>query len=169
MRCNQLKLPIETLSEPKFKVSVESKFMTPAGNFFLNCGICLVCTQKGLPGPFGWKKKAFGLCLPYRGSNKILCFRIWTVFGMLAQTCPWAQSNSVLSGVLREKLRSVFPRSHKLENWPDKADKYLQLQARGFLTNFLKFSNFLKITQVARTKSGNVGSSSKISHAFPPV
>ena len=34
MRRNQLKSPIETLSEPNFKVSVESKFVTPASNFF---------------------------------------------------------------------------------------------------------------------------------------
>ena len=73
MRRNQLKPPIETLSEPDFKVSVESKFMTPAG-IFLNRGICFVCTQEGLSGPFGWKLKAFGICLPYRGSTKLLCF-----------------------------------------------------------------------------------------------
>ena len=48
--------------------------MTPAGNF-LNCRICLVCTQEDLAGPFGWKMKAFGLCLPYSGSTKVLCFR----------------------------------------------------------------------------------------------
>ena len=34
VRRNQLKPPIDTLSEPNFKVSVESKFMTPAGNCF---------------------------------------------------------------------------------------------------------------------------------------
>ena len=33
--------------------------MTPAGNF-LKRGICLVCTQEGLLGPFRWKMKAFG-------------------------------------------------------------------------------------------------------------
>ena len=74
MRRNQLKPPIETLSEQNFKVSVESKFMTLLA-IFLNSGICLVCTQEGLPGPFGWKMKAFGLCLPHRGSTKLLCFR----------------------------------------------------------------------------------------------
>ena len=90
-------------------------------------------------------------------------------FGILAQTCLWAQSNSVLSGVLGGKMHITFAQSHKLEKWPDKADKYLQLQARDFLTNFLKFSIFLKIIQVARTKSGNVGSGSKCSHAVPRI
>ena len=41
--------------------------MTPAGNF-LNRGICLVCTQEGLLGPFRWKMKAFWVCLLYSGS-----------------------------------------------------------------------------------------------------
>ena len=90
-------------------------------------------------------------------------------FGILAQTCLWAQSNSVLSGVLGGKMHITFSQSHKLEKWPDKADKYLQLQARDFLTNFLKFSIFLKIIQVARTKSGNVGSGSKSSHVVPLI
>ena len=45
--------------------------MTTAGNF-LNRGICLVCTQEGLPGLFGWKMKAFGICLPYSGSTEVL-------------------------------------------------------------------------------------------------
>ena len=50
--------------------------MTPAGNFF-NRGICLVCTQEEFLGPFGWKMKAFGLCLPYSGSTEVLCFRFF--------------------------------------------------------------------------------------------
>ena len=50
--------------------------MTPAGNF-LNRGICLVCTQEEFLGPFGWKMKAFGLCLPYSGSTEVLCFRFF--------------------------------------------------------------------------------------------
>ena len=74
VRRRHLKLPMGALSGTNFEVSVESKFMTPAGNF-LNRGFCLVCTQEGLPGPFGWKRKAFGLCLPFRRSTKLLCFR----------------------------------------------------------------------------------------------
>ena len=74
MRRRHLKPPIGGLSVKNFKVSVESKFMTPAGNF-LTRRICLVRTQENLPDPFGWKMKAFGLCLPYIGSTKVLCFR----------------------------------------------------------------------------------------------
>ena len=66
-------------------------------------------------------------------------------------------------------MHSTFAQSRKFEKWLDKADKYLQLQARVFLTSFLKFSNFLKITPVARTKNGNVGSGSKCSHAVPRI
>ena len=41
--------------------------MTPAG-IFLNRGICLVCTQEELLGPFRWKMKAFWVRLLYSES-----------------------------------------------------------------------------------------------------
>ena len=63
---------------------VQSLWPLPA--IFLNRGICLVCTQEDLLGPFGWKMKAFGLCLPYSGSTEVLCFRFFvTVFRNFGQ------------------------------------------------------------------------------------
>ena len=67
--------------------------MTPAGNF-LNRGICLVCTQEEFLGPFGWKMKAFGLCLPYSGSTEVLCFRFFYGFPEIWPKCVSGHSQN---------------------------------------------------------------------------
>ena len=165
---NQLKPPNETLSEPNFKVSVESKFVTPAGNF-LNREICLVCTQEGLPGLFGWKMKAFGLCLPYRGSIRLLCFRFSDGFSGFWPKRVSEHSQTQFYQVYRVKNCATCLLSHT--SWKNDLTKLIitsRYKLESF-TSFLKFSNFLKITQVARTKSGNVGSGSKLSHAVPRI
>ena len=86
VRRTHLKLPMGASSGTNFEFSVESKLMTPAGNF-LNHGICLVCTQENLPGPFGWKMKAFGLWLPYSGSTGNLCFQFSDCFSGFWPKC----------------------------------------------------------------------------------
>ena len=134
MRRRHLKLPIETWSESTFKVF--SNFMIPVINFFWNRRICLVRTQESLLGQFSWKKKAFGLRLPYSG---IMFSFFWLFFGILTKMCVWAQSKSVLPVALGRKLHSAFVQSHKLKKWPPEADNYLHFH------QFLDFSFFQKL------------------------
>ena len=82
----------------------------------------------------------------------------------------WAPSKSVLSGVLGRKLHSTFVQLHNLEKRLPEADNYFQLQAREFFNGIWNFQNFQKITQVARTNTGNVRSGSKLAtrpHVYP--
>ena len=89
--------------------------MTPAGNFFELWDLPRLHSGKPIRS-LRLKNEGFW-SLPsvqreYLGFMFSFCLRF---FGILAKTCLCAQSNSVLTSVLGEKLRSTFVQSHKLE------------------------------------------------------
>ena len=88
--------------------------MTPAVNVFESWDLPRL--HPGKPTRSPWlKMKAFGLCLPYRGSTKLLCFRFSDGFSGFWPKRDSEHSQTQFYQVYWVKTASVFVQSHKLE------------------------------------------------------